>query len=315
MQSFNMNLGHAIAQTLANLNWILFVLICVFSISYYIFFSRKFRYNPSQVLYAKFIYFLTFNFFFSFAFLFYESACKTFEFSFRLLFPAYVLLLPIGLLGGLLGWLIAIFASKLSNKYLDEITFKLIHISLIVFTSIIVYFSIAKPFYYLFEKCKNESIECMQNEIITNQCNLKKYEPDSVMKLQKKNFIECIPILLKDSLQFVISDTNKISVKDAIQKQQSFFYKANNKQITDLKATFLTTNSGDVYLAILAIMNPESANSELLLFDKNGELVYKESFTDSFWILSKHKNYLMIGKQYYSDGKLNTIPQWYYSFD
>ncbi len=297
-----------------SVNYVLLSIAVFIFLVFLLVLSYSFRKNPKIKKYAQFMFFLFFFLFGAIGYLWYNAIQITIYKHSNISFFEIVYLIFYSLMCAILGAKLGHFFYFVSTKIKVQNQILLINISLIFCVLLLSGILILKPVFdgiKLFSNVKNinKNIGIVRNEIGLQKTNVlgnKNYK--------FKNFKTCMAFEIRDTLDVFSDGANTITVRQ-VANSRFYNYILYNNNVMDIKATLISGSKGKKYLVVLALMKPISGISVLLVFNKYGQCVYEELYTNFIYQMSKkNNNEILLSKHELVSNDVAYKPQYIFNF-
>lgn len=258
-----------IIPILSQVDAIYFAIALISIIFFFYYVKVKFQKTASSKSYGILFY----------AFVFYSIAALSFvllnaiDRFFRLnndLYSNFIWFLPVCLLaasfGALIGWLIYFAASKIAEPY----AYKMLNLSLLIIAPTLAYTLLIRPYYQTLSMLippDKSKLERKQNNTL---------EYTGLKEKPKEIFSPATPASFHDTLDIQAISGKVIQIQSKL-NGFIYTYRLATGTIQTLYAVDLKNRN---YLAILALSAPLDQQATLLIFNKLGDCVFKESYED-----------------------------------
>lgn len=273
----------------------------------FVLYARHFRFNPTLENYVRYIFILIFHVSAVVSFVLWDAyqflkQSQTYEPSY---FGFAVIVLLGSALGGLLGkWLAWFFVTKKIKKAY------LIANLLVALSLIFPLFLIAMP---VFQMPLNNPILDQRNRhqgIRFNYIHLKRTDAAKYALSIRTQFKD-VSNSLTDTIRVVLDDPHTLSFRTRVGFNLAQYI--SEDEIASIQTTVIANKQQDLFYVVLATMPAKTGQSDLWLFNRLGECVYYEQFSENIWQL-RYSNNRCIVQQMKLDSSFTYQDYWLYHF-
>ncbi|MDZ4666871.1 MAG: hypothetical protein SGJ00_03200 [bacterium] len=187
------------------------------------------------------------------------------------IYSSFIWFFPISILSALIGALVGGILYWAGTKIVEQYVFKLMNLSLLILAPYLVYVLLIKPYQFTIALA-TQSIQIPAKPALKNMVNLEELNQMPTAEM----FVPAMPSQLFDSLIISTEAGNKIKLSN----RQNGFYYTQPLLVQPVEQFYISPISANKQLAVLALTPSINGQSQLLILDSLGLLIYHKEFND-----------------------------------
>lgn len=187
------------------------------------------------------------------------------------IYSTFIWFFPISIISAFIGAAVGAILYWAGTKIVKEYVFKLMNLSLIIIAPYLIYVLLIKPFQFTIKMATETSLKPA------------KPKPQNLITLEELQqlptdtpFLQAIPSQLYDSLAITLEEGNRMKISNV----RNGFYYSHPLLVQPVNQFYVCPINAFKQLAILALTPPIHAQSQLMLLDSLGVLIYHQEYNE-----------------------------------